>query len=254
MKARQRLIEEEYRDGARRTLAQLSDPTMRAEMLEEWKEANLPNKSKYVRYLVISESDAERLIDLLAEQHLLQSEAYARCSLQPRCDHQAVFRQSSAAQQSAITDLLGVAALQRFEQYTYSSVERNLVSSFLRAKIPAASQLSDEQAEQFVSALADERKLVETEIRQRGLEPFIFPMEGVAFTFQESVFALGTTSERLKEAVEYNRRIHARAKAMLTSQQLAAFEQMQEQAIVGLKSALRRQERELATQAANEQK
>ena len=252
--ARQKLIEEEYRDSSRRLLTQLSDPAMRAEMVEEWKEANLPNKAKYVRYLGISEGDAERLIDVLAEQNFLQSELFARCSLQPRCDFQALSRQSNAAKQLAITDLLGAATQQRFEQYTYTSVERNMVSSFLRDKIPAASQLSDEQAEQLISALADERKVVETEVKQRGLEPFNFPVEGVAFTFQESVFAPGNTSERLKEAAEYNRRIHARAKAMLTSQQLAAFEEMQERAIVSLKGALRRQERELATQAANEQK
>src|SRR5688572_7451287 len=46
-KTRQKLFEDEYRDAARRRLAQLSDPTMRAQLLEEWKEANLPNKPKY---------------------------------------------------------------------------------------------------------------------------------------------------------------------------------------------------------------
>jgi hypothetical protein len=249
-KVRQRLFEEDHREGARRRLAQLADPTMRAQILEEWQEANLPNKPRYARYLGISEAEAERLIDLLAEQHLAQTEAYARCTLRPPCDYRTVSRESNAAQQQALTDLFGAEKQRRFEQYTYSNVERGMVSRFLRDRIPAVSQLSDEQAEQFVTALADERRLVEAEIKQRGLEPFVYPMEGVAFAFQNNVYQPGNTDDVLKEAADYNRRIHARAKAILTSQQLAAFEQMQEAAIVGVKYRLRQQERDLATRAA----
>jgi hypothetical protein len=232
-KARQRVYEDDFRDAARGKLVQLSDPTMRAQMLEEWKEANNSNKPKYARYLLISEADAERLIDVLADQYLAQSEAFARCTLQPPCDYQAVSREASAAQQLAITDLLGAEKQQRFEQYTYTNLERGMMSYFLRDKIPAGRRLSDEQAEQFIEALAEERRHVETEITQRGLEqPFVYPMEGVVFTFQNSVFEHGNTDERLKEAADYNRRIHARA-TILTPQQLAAFEQMQEATIVG---------------------
>jgi hypothetical protein len=56
--------------------------------------------------------------------------------------------------------------------------------------------------------------------------------------------------ERLNEAVDYNQRIHDRAKAILNPQQLTAFEQMQESAIVGVKFWLREQEREVATRSA----
>jgi hypothetical protein len=250
-KARQKMYEDEYRDSARRRLAQLSDPTMRAQMLEEWKEANLPNKPRYARYLGISEADAEKLIDVLAELYLAQYEANTRCTLQPPCDYQALTRETSAAQQRAITDLLGAEKQQRFEQYQYTLAERQAVSHFLRNKTSAESQLTEAQAEQLITALADERKLVETEIKQRGLEPFIYPMEGVVFTFQNNVYEPGTTSERLKEAADYNRRIHARAKAILTPQQLAAFEQVQEAGITGVKTWMRQQERDLATRAAN---
>jgi hypothetical protein len=250
-KARQVVHEEEFRDASRRRLAQLSDPAMRAQMLEEWKEANLPNKANYVRYLGISDVDAERLLDVLAEQNFVQAEAYARCALQPRCDNQALSRETGAARQQALTDLLGTEKLQRFEQYTYTGVERHMVSQFLREKIPAGSQLSEDQAEQLIDVLAQERRLVEAAIRQRGLEPFVYPMEGVVFAFQNSVFEPGDSSERLKEAADYNRRIHARAKSILTPQQLAAFEQMQEAAIVGVKFWMRQQERDLATRAAS---
>jgi hypothetical protein len=248
-KARQRILEEDFRDGARRKLTQLTDPTMRAQMLEEWKEANLPRKPEYARYLGISDADAERLIDVLAEQYLAESEAFARCTLQPPCNYRALSADSRAVQQRAITDLLGAEKQERFEEYTYSSTERHMVSRFLRDKIPAGSQLSEEDSERFIAALADERKLVETEIKQRGLEPFFHPMEGVAFAFSTSIFEPGNSAERLREAAEYNRRIHARAKAILTPQQLAAFEQMQEAAIVGLKYWMRQHERDLATRA-----
>jgi hypothetical protein len=249
-KARQKLLEDEYRERSRRYLAQVNDPAMRAEMLEEMKEANRPNKSKYARHLGISEADAERLIDLLAVQDLERSESHSRCSLQPQCDYQSLFRQTSAAQQSAITDLLGAEVQRRFEEYTYSGVERNMVSNFLRDRVPPANRLDDEQAELLIAALAEVRKSVETEIRQRGAEPFLFPMEGVAFTFSGNMYEAGNTAERLEQAADFNRRILVRAKALLTPQQLAAFEQMQELAIVGLKSSLRRDERERATQAA----
>jgi hypothetical protein len=232
--ARQRSSDEDFREAARQKLTQLSDPAMRAQMLEEWKEANLPNKPKYARYLKISEAEAERLIDVLAEQYFAQSEAYARCSQKPPCDYGAVSRETGSAQQLALTDLLGAEKEQSFERYTYSNVEREMVSHFLRDKIPAGSQLSDEQAEQFIASLADERQRIEAEIRQRGLEPSIFPMEGVVFTFQNSVYEPGNTEERLKEAADYNERLHARAMVILTSKQLAAFEQMQEAAIVGV--------------------
>lgn len=248
-KVRQQIFEEDMRDSSRRKLAQLSDPAMRAQMLEEWKEANRPNKSRYARYLGISEADAERLLDVLADQNLAQTEAYARCTLQPPCDYQALSRETSAAQQLALTDLLGAEKQQRFEQYIYANVERNMVSTFLRNKISAGSQLTEDQAEQLIDALADERRLVETALKQQGIEPFLYPMEGIAFTFQSSVFEPGKTAERLQEAAEYNRRIHARVKTLLTPRQLAAFEEMQEAAIVGVKYWLRQQERDRATGA-----
>jgi len=249
-KARQKVQEDGFRDSARQKLLQLADATMRAQMLEEWKEGNTHNKAKYARYLGLSEADAERLIDVLADQYLAQSEAFARCTLRPPCDYQPVFRETNAAQQLALTDLLGTEKAQRFEHYMYTGVERNMVSSFLRDKIPAASRLSDERAEQLIDALAEERRLVETTIKQRGFEPFVYPMEGVVFTFQNSMYEPGNTDERLKEAADYNRRIHARAKAILTPQQLAGFEQMQEAAIVGVKYWLRQQERDRATRTA----
>jgi hypothetical protein len=247
-KARREFMERQWRDNSRRTLAQLSDPMMRAEMLEEWKEANRANEHKYVRHLGISEADARRLIDLLANLELAQSEAYARCLLQTRCDHEALGNETSAARQLAITDLLGADVQQRFDQYVYTGVERNLVSSFLHDKVPSASRLTDEQTEQLISALAEERKTVEAEIRQKGSEPLLLPMEGVAFAFAGNVYEHGNYAARLKEGAEYNRRIHARAKAILTPPQLAAFEQMQGQATIYLKSTLKRQEREYATQ------
>jgi hypothetical protein len=246
-KARQERAEEQYRESARRALAQLSDPTMRAQMLEEWKEANLANKSKYARHLGIDETDVERLIDLLAEHNLARTEAITRCQLQPRCDIQAVFRETRAAEQQAIADLFGADTQQRYEHYMYSIVERQMVTQFLRDRIPMKSQLSDEQTERLVAALADERRLVETEIRQRGMEPFAFPMEGVAFTLQNNPYEGGNIDDRLNEATAFNRRLHARASSMLTPRQLAAFEQMQDAAIAGLKSSLRRAERDLAT-------
>lgn len=249
-KSRQDVYEADYRDAARQRLAQLSDPSMRAQMLEEWTEANLRDKATYARYLDINDADAERLIDVLAERFLDQSEAYARCTLQPPCDYQAVSREAGAARQSALTDLLGPERTQRFEQYTYTKLERGLLVHFLRDRIPAGSELSEVESERFIAALADERRLVETEIKQRGLEPFSYPMEGVAFTFENSPFQPGSSGDRLKEAADYNRRIHARAKGILTPKQLAAFEQMQEAAIVGLKFWLRQQERDLATRTA----
>lgn len=248
---RQRLLEEDFRNASRRALAQLSDPTMRAQILEEWKEANLPNKPKYVRYLGISEAEAERLIDVLADGELARREAFARCALQQPCDYNVISRETSEAQQTALSALLGAEKLERFEQYTYSGIERQMVAQFLRDKIPAGSQLSEGQSEQFVSALADERRAVEAEIKQRGLEPFSYPMEGVAFTFQSNPFVEDVNSgELLKEAADYNRRIHARAKSILTPQQLTAFEQMQEAAIVGIKYWTRQQERNHATRNA----
>jgi hypothetical protein len=190
-KARQKMYEDDYRDSARQKLAQLSDPPMRAQILEEWKVANRSNKSKYARYLGISDADADRLIGVLAEQFLAQSEASARCTLQPTCDYQALSRDSNAARQLALTDLLGAEKQQRFEQYTYSNYERNMVSMFMRDKIPAGSEFSEDQTEQLIDALADERRHVETSIRQKGLEPFVYPMEGVVFTFQSSVWEPG---------------------------------------------------------------
>ncbi len=245
--ARQKLLEEDFRDASRRRLAQLSDPTMRAQILEEWKEGNLPNKPKYARYLGISESEAERLIETLADLEIAQQEAFSRCALQPACDFKAFGDAASATRQRALTDLLGVEKQQRYEEYTYSGVERHMVSAFLRDKLPAGSELSEAQEEQLITVLADERRRVEAEIRQKGLQPFLSPMGGVAFTFDG--FESGNVSDRLKEAIDYNRRIHTRVEAMLTPQQLAAFEKMQEESIAGVRYSLRQQERDNATRS-----
>jgi hypothetical protein len=246
--ARQRILEEDFRDAAHRRLAQLSDSTMRAQILEEWKEANLPNKPRYARYLGISESEAERLIETLADLEIAKQETYSRCTLQPGCDFRTLGEATSAARRQTLTDLFGEEKQQRFEEYTYSGVERHMVSSFLRGKIPAGSQLSETQEEQLIAALADERRRVEAEIRQRGVEPFLFPMEGVVFAFSGP--GSENPDDRLKEAVDYNRRIHARAEAFLKPQQLEAFEQMQEAGIVGVRYWVRQQQRDNATRTA----
>jgi hypothetical protein len=140
---RQQMMEADFREGSRRKLLQLSDPTMRAQMLEEWKEANRPNGRKYARYLGIDNDAAERLIAVLAEQSLAQDEAYARCIVQPPCDLQVVNRESGEARQQALIALLGADAQQRFAHYEYTGVERHMVGQFLRDKIPAGGQLSD---------------------------------------------------------------------------------------------------------------
>jgi hypothetical protein len=247
--ARQKAIDDDYRDAARRKLAQLSDPTMRAQMLEEWKAANLPNKARYARYLDISDADAGRLIDVLAELHLSQDEAFARCAVNPPCDYGHVGRDAATARQVAIALLLGADKQQRFEEYEYSSVERWMTTRMLGDSLPTGSRLTDEQSERLIAALADERKLVEAEIRQEGSEPYSFPMEGVAFTFHKNPYDSADIADMLKEAADYNERIHARAKAILTPAQLTAFEQMQDQAIVGVKSQLQQRTRDLATQS-----
>ena len=131
-----------------------------------------------------------------------------------------------------------------------SEGRQNVLDDVYYSHLDVLGKELNEQAEQFISVLADERRLVETEIKQRGLEPFTYPMEGIVFTVHNSVFEPGNTGERLKEAADYNRRIHARAKGILNPQQLAAFEQMQEAAIVGIKYWLRQQERDLATRTA----
>jgi hypothetical protein len=227
---------------SRRTLKMLADPTQRADMLLEQKALMRGMYPRLAQAIGMTNEEAERLFTLLAQQQIDFQEKFARCAVDPNCDAQDASHNQTDPGAQEIADLLGADRQQQFETYKNTLMEREAVVQ-LRSRLPDASRLPDERAEELIAALADERQKIHVEAAQRGAGMNGFGT-GVGVIFSASDAA--TPEAQLESAQANSRRMRARAAEVLDTEQLRVFDEMQDELMISLQNQLRRKE-EFAT-------
>jgi hypothetical protein len=220
-----------------RFLAELADPARRQELIDERKMMFRRAYPRVDRVLGLTPDEYSRFTEHLAEQQLHGQEADARCMLNPDCQTLVANEVQVGPDDPPreIRELLGPARLQKFEQYKSSMGERESMAQF-RNRLPDDLRFSEDVNESLVSALADERQQIQQEARQQGRDVSGFASgAGMVFTGADG----DSADERYHAARQNSQRFHDRAAQILNPQQLRAFDEMQEENLIGLRSLLR---------------
>lgn len=223
---------------SRTLLAQFEDPERREEMLAQYK-TMMRNTFPHVdQALGLTAEEYARFLELVARQQVDLQLANARCVLEPGCQMKDVLGDGGDRRQGEIDQLLGADRAQKFEAYKNTLGERESVAQ-LRNRLPDAQRLSDDKAESLVSALAEERELLHREAAQRGDTARGFNIgAGLVFAPSES----GTLEERYEAARRSSQRLRDRAAQYLSADQMRAFNELQDEALINLRGLLRRKD------------
>jgi Spy/CpxP family protein refolding chaperone len=232
-----------YLEGETRFLEEIADPARRAELLEQTKLSVRAPLPRVAQYLGLTDEEADRMFTLLAEQQLQAHERQARCVTQPDCNYRGYTSVDADTQQQEMNALLGPERHQKFKQFQESMSERQAVSA-LRSNLPDQAFLSDQRAEDLVTALYDERTQFQNDALQRGTG-FSGYGTGSGMLF---VGDQGSLDERVSAARRYSERLRERAAQVLTPEQAKSFNQLQDELLANLREMLRNQERQ-ASQA-----
>ena len=229
------LIQAEQRKYHEQLIKRLDDPEQRAEMLEEFRMMVRSSNPRLAQTLKMSGEEAERLIELLAQQQLDQQEKFARCSVDSSCDFRPIGREDAGANERALANLLGPERRQEFEHYRNTMGERRSVTE-LRTRLSDADYLPEEKAEALIVVLADERNRISLDASKRG--------GGVTGIGNGTGMILitpsgGTPEAQFESAQENSRRLRTRAAEVLTPAQMRVFEEMQEELLRSTRQQLR---------------
>ena len=125
--------------------------------------------------------------------------------------------------------------MDKLATYKNTMGEREAVTQ-LRSRLPDAQRLSDDKAESLVAALAEEREAMHREAAQQGTGLNGYGMgAGMIFSPNDG----RSLEERYEVAKQYSQRLRERAALVLNGEQLRAFNEMQDETLLGLRSMMR---------------
>lgn len=228
-------IKKAQAEYSRTILAQLADPERREEILAEHKMMMRMSYPRVDQVLGLSAAEHSRLLELFAQQQMDMQEASARCMSDPSCQLRDLHLRDTDTRKRDIDELLGTERAAKFEAYKNTIGEREIVSR-LRDRLPDVQRLSDANAELLISALAEERDLLHREASQRGAGMNQFSVgAGLIFAPAEG----GSFEQRYESARQSSQRMRDRAAQFLSAEQMRAFDEMQDETLIALRSALR---------------
>jgi hypothetical protein len=212
-------------------LARFADPAQREAMLEERRNSYRTMYPGLQEYLRMDATEFERFIDFRSRGELVMEEATLRCYADGTCNRsRRLDRSLVEAHKREMADLFGPERLKAFEFYMFSGGERETVST-LRGRLPDKHRLMDSQSDALVEAFYEERKRIQEDSQQRGVQVNNF--NNVIYT---PMISEAPDENAMQVAEEYNRRLRDRAAAVLTPEQLTAFESMQQEAMQSFRS------------------
>ncbi|HUQ08742.1 MAG TPA: hypothetical protein VM146_00405 [Steroidobacteraceae bacterium] len=220
---------------SRSFLAQLADPERREEMLAEHKMMMRNTYPRVAQVLGLSPEEYSSFLELSAQQLIDMQEAGAKCVLDADCQMGNSFPNGNDSRKQELDQLLGPDRSRKLEVYKNTMGEREAVAQ-LRGRLPDTMRLSDDRAEGLITALAEERDLIHREAAQRGDGLSSFNI-GAGMVFAPADGA--TFEERYESARQSSQRLHDRAAQYLNAEQLRAFDEMQDETLLGLRRMLR---------------
>jgi hypothetical protein len=212
-----------------RDVQNLMDPVKRAALLEQRKKTMRAYDPRLGAYLGLNDAELDAFNSFLAEQQLASQEESLRCT-EPSCRSLETIKASGERSRIAIADFLGSERSERYTQYEQTRSERADVDRF-RAGLPDKLRMSDEQYEQLIVVLADERRSFERKAQSRGLGWSAFGY----ILYDETQ---RSDEERLAAGREYAERLQARASAVLTTEQAREYARSWEAGLATMEGAL----------------
>jgi len=223
---------------SRQFLAQLADPEQREELLAQRKMMVRHIHPRVDLVVGLTPEEYSRFIELSAQQQLDMQEASSRCTLDPGCRMQDLHRDLGESRSQEIDNLLGAERKQKFETYKNTMGERETIGQ-LRNRLPDAQRLGDDRAESLIQALAEERNAMHREAMQQGVGSSGFGFgAGMIFTTGDDA----SFEDRYATAKQNSQRMRDRAAPYLNAEQMRAFNEMQDETLLSLRSALRQKE------------
>jgi hypothetical protein len=235
-----RKMQAEY---SQRFLAELANPDRREELLAERKMMVRNSLPRVDRVIGLTPEEYARFIELSAKQQLDMQEAGARCMADRDCQMREFDQVNVSAESREINELLGPERAQKFEQYKNTMGERESVAQ-LRNRLPDDQRLSNETAESLIKSLADERQSIYQEAAQHGADVSGFGFgAGMIFTGGSG----GDFETTFEAARQNSQRLRDRAAQVLNAEQMRAFNEMQDETLLSLRSVLRNKDGNILT-------
>jgi hypothetical protein len=228
-------IKKAQADYSRRFLAQIADPQQREDMVSERKVQMRNSYPRVEQALGLTPEQYSRFLELQARQQLDMQEAHSRCMVDPACQLRDMRWSSDDFHGDEIASLLGPEGMQKFETYKNTMGEREAVSQ-LKSRLPDSQRLGDDRSEQLITALAQEREALNQEAYRSGSGMTGFGIgAGMVFAPADD----RPFEERYEAARQYSQRLRNRAAQYLNAEQQRVFNEMQEDTLLSLRSALR---------------
>ncbi len=233
-------IKKMQQDAARQFLEMISTPEGREDVIAQHKMMYRQVYPRVDRVLGLSPEEYSRFLEVLATQGVENQERQMRCMAEPDCDPRTLWNTSGDSRQATMNEFLGPERSAKFQNYTNTMGEREVVSQ-LRNRLPDAQRLSDESAESLITALAAERD---------AMSRASTSTTGYGFGAGMIMTSGDTFEERYETAQRNSQRLRDRAAQYLSGEQLRVFNEMQDETLVSLRAMLRRKDQVSYTGAA----
>jgi hypothetical protein len=208
-------------------LDQLEDPLQRSALRSKLAPRLETQMFPVSKHLNLSADEHARLTALLVEQALRSREKAVRCELQSGCDSSLLELSDRDSNQMELEQVLGAERARRFSDYMRSLPERQLVGN-LRLRLLDGGDLTSDQEERLIMALADEREAFLARAKNLNLEVRTFVSVSGEVYGAASVGTSAREHEFLESAREYTQRVRNRAAEVLSPTQLDQFSTLQQ--------------------------
>jgi hypothetical protein len=221
------------RKEAEEFLRRYDNPETRAKLLEDQAEIHRGINSALRSELDIDAGRFDRLIKLLAEQQLDSRARMARCLTDRFCVRPDLG--DGTQRRQAVVDLIGEENTVKLEKYGRDRPQSGEFAK-LQARFGPRLALSPPQLDELSIALHDEMIRTRREIESHGHETGTF-----ATSYGIIVYARDTKTldERMTSAAASIDRMRDRAGTLLNGEQLAVFNQMQDDALMVFRPSAR---------------
>jgi hypothetical protein len=203
------------------------DPEYRAAMRTQQRMQMSRQYSDVGQALQLQPDEADKLLDLLAEQQLRQMEnrpPFNEGQPDPAAMQEWQRKQQEQRRQneSEVAALLGSAKAQEWQSYQKTMPARTQVRELSTMLASSSNPLRQEQVQPLVDAIAAEQQRRSTELPR----PAVRSADGRPATPMDRTAMM---EENLKRVEQYNQRMHDAAALHLSSQQLERFDQILKQ-------------------------
>jgi hypothetical protein len=214
------------REQAEEFLRRYDNPQTRAKLLEDQVELHRSIYKPLRSELDIDAERFDRLIELFANRQLDRRVGIARCLTDTFCVRPELG--DGTQRRQAVVDLIGEENTVKLERYGRDQ-SRTGEFAKLQARLGPRLALSPQQLDELASALYDERIRTGREIESHGHETGT-----IATSYGIIVYARDTKTldERMASAAASIDRMRDRAGTLLNGEQLAVFNQMQDDALL----------------------